>query len=144
MSEADRFCIEWLRDYQTSIGDADPTSKEHSLNQGTIQNQYQNFYVPEAMQQLTDMHCGMANRHDGDRRDDCTIESDSEEGYIDEMETGDFVALNTGPVSYKRFCELWRVVFPDLVNRPYRSIMGKCKWCGLIDIGRNQATDAVS
>ena len=49
-----------------------------------------------------------------------------------------------GPVSYERFCELWRVVFPDVVNRPYRSIMGKCKWCGLIDIGRKKCTDEVS
>lgn len=33
---------------------------------------------------------------------------------------------------------------PDLANRPYRSIMGKCKWCGLIDIGRKTCMDQVS
>lgn len=134
MSESDRFCIDWLREYEKTIGDADPTSTEFSLNQGTIENQYRNYYVPSAYQALNGMHCIKTAALDG------RIEEMSD----DESQEDDRDLFHVGPVGYSRFCELWRVVFPELVNRPYRSIMGKCKWCGLIDVGRAQATNAVS
>jgi hypothetical protein len=146
MSESDRFCIDWLNEYKLTVGDADPTSTEYSLNLGTITNQYQNFYVPAAMKQLDDLHC-LHRSQTRDVRlgasDNSIFNSDSDSDSESESITGASL-FNVGPVGYPRFCELWRVVFPDLVNRPYRDIMGKCKWCGLIDVGRNQATDAVS
>ena len=135
MSESDRFCIDWLQEYKQTIGDADPTSPERSLNQGTIQSQYTSYYVPAAIKHLNDMHC---IRHETDAGVPVEVLVE------DEPYTTDRSLFHVGPVGYSRFCELWRVVFPDLVNRPYRSIMGKCKWCGLIDVGRCQAPDAVS
>jgi hypothetical protein len=165
MSESDRYCIAWLRDYQETIGDADPTSTEYSLNQGTIQSQYQSFYVPAAMQQLNDMHCIKMRDSDASAEDNQTasavpvvdgIQNSDSESEFEFEASPDFgsdsesdarkiaKSFRVGPVGYARFCELWRVVFPDLVNRPFRSIMGKCKICGLIDVGLNLATDAVS
>jgi len=139
MSESDRFCIDWLNEYKLTVGDADPTSTERSVNLGTITNQYQNFYVPAAVKHLNDMHC--LHPQDSNLHRDVQVTADARDDF-DEVDGEDL--FHVGPVSYSRFCELWRVVFPDLVNRPYRDIMGKCKWCGLIDVGRNQAPDAVS
>ena len=116
MSESDRFCIHWLKTYSETFGDAAPNASERSLNQGSIQSQYEEHYVKKAMEVL---------RARGFQSHD--LESDG----------------LGGPVSYARVCELWRVVFPDVVNRPYRSIMGKCKWCGLIDIGRQKCINEV-
>jgi hypothetical protein len=36
-------------------------------------------------------------------------------------------------VSYSRFNELWNVLFPWAINRPWCSIPGKCNVCGEID-----------
>jgi len=153
MSESDRYCIYWLKTYAIKFGDAAPNATERALDQGSIQNQYQTFYIPASMKHLRAMNC------QDDPPGEDQIDSDSEldeagselndsglDSNGEELEgRGRAPLINIGgPVSYQRFCELWGVVFPDLVNRPYRSIMGKCKWCGLIDIGRKRCTDEVS
>lgn len=151
MSESDRYCIYWLKTYAAKFGDAAPNATERALDQGTIQSQYQTFYIPAAMKHLRAMNC-QDDPSVGDQRDPELDEASSELDNSDldsngeELEGRSRVPLIKigGPVSYQRFCELWGVVFPDLVNRPYRSIMGKCKWCGLIDIGRKKCTDEVS
>ena len=143
MSESERFCIDWLNEYKLIVGDADPTSTEYSLNLGTVTNQYQNFYVPAAVKHLNDMHC-IVHRNDSDLHRYAQVTADARNDLDRDVQLTADDLFHVGPVSYSRFCELWRVVFPDLVNRPYRDIMGKCKWCGLIDVGRNQAPDGVS
>jgi hypothetical protein len=47
--------------------------------------------------------------------------------------------VGTNVVSYQRFCELWRAIYPKAINRPYRSIMGKCKTCQEIDEGKKKS-----
>lgn len=43
-------------------------------------------------------------------------------------------------VSYSRFCELWNVLFPNCLNRPWCNIPGKCETCYQIDKGRRDST----
>jgi hypothetical protein len=44
-------------------------------------------------------------------------------------------------VSYPRFIELWNVIFPKAVTRPWCSIPGKCNVCGEIDRLRRVSQD---
>ena len=119
------------------------------MDQGTILSQFESFYVPAATKQLREMHClyddmPPLSDSDSDLEDDESDDIDGEDHVTEGRVPSRSNAASGGPVSYQRFCELWKVVFPDLANRRYRSIMGKCKWCGLIDIGRKKCMDAVS
>ena len=116
------------------------------MDQGTTLSQYESFYVPAATKQLREMHClydDMPPLLGSDSEDD---ESDDEDTVTEGRVPSRSNTAFGGPVGYhwQRFCELWKAIFPDLANRPYRSIMGKSKWCGLIDIGRKKCMDAVS
>ena len=39
-----------------------------------------------------------------------------------------------------RFLELWKVLYPNAVDRPRCDIAGKCDTCYNIDVGRKNAT----
>ena len=45
-------------------------------------------------------------------------------------------------LSYRRFCEIWKTIFPDCVTRQYVDIPGKCTICYLIDEMRKSEEDS--
>lgn len=44
-------------------------------------------------------------------------------------------------VDYSKFCELWRVMFPKVQQRPHCDIPGKCWLCARIDRLRREEND---
>ena len=42
-------------------------------------------------------------------------------------------------VSYKRFLELWKVLFPYCINRPWCNVPGKCETCFMIQQARGKS-----
>jgi len=48
------------------------------------------------------------------------------------------------PVSYQTFCELWRVLYPTAVNRPYISLPGHCQTCAHLESLKEKLTDKMS
>ena len=147
MSASDRFCIYFLNKYSLIHGDAAPNDFERALDQGTIKSQYVNFYVPQALDRYETSRSQQSSLS-SKRASECglpvsSIGNVSDSSSESESESDNEITLG-GPVSYSRFCELWRVIFPDLVNRPYRAILGKCKWCGLFETGRKTSDNAVT
>jgi hypothetical protein len=45
-------------------------------------------------------------------------------------------------IGYTRFIELWNVLYPRAINRPWCSIPGKCNVCGEIDRKRREASES--
>ena len=127
MSEADRYCIWWLQDYFQTVGDSAPNDSETSLNMGTIKNQY----ISKATDDMSSQSSLSAITTE-------LSKDDSNDPGID-AETSFNPHIGSNIVSYRRFCELWSALFPKAINRPYRSIMGKCKTCQEIDEGKKKA-----
>jgi hypothetical protein len=48
------------------------------------------------------------------------------------------------PVSYQTFCELWRVLYPHSVNRPFNSLPGHCHTCAHLEDLKAKLTDNTS
>ena len=47
------------------------------------------------------------------------------------------------PVTYNRFCQLWRVLYPNTVNRKHCRILGSCETCGWIERDRKNCNSEV-
>ena len=169
-AEADRYCIWWLNDYFETVGDSAPNADEISLNMGTRMNQYKTYYRSRASDDLSkylyimysvlfisliSLIClicltgsssslsSLSSALTNAKSALFDIEVDSSESD-DENIIPKTVPLRDNIVTYQRFCELWRTVFPNAVNRPYRSIMGKCKTCQLIDEGKKKSDNSTT
>lgn len=136
-SEADRYCVWWLQDYFQTVGDSSPNDSEISLNMGTIKNQYKMYYLTKASDDNSSPSSLSAITTELSKENAV----DLHESFDSEETSSSLFNANIGSniVSYQRFCELWRTLFPKAVNRPYRSIMGKCKTCQEIDEGKKKS-----
>jgi hypothetical protein len=59
--------------------------------------------------------------------------------YVDDFTSS---KRNEQIVSYSRFNELWNVLFPRAISRPWCSIPGKCNTCAEIDRKRRESRES--
>lgn len=66
-----------------------------------------------------------------------TFKKDLHDLYVNQI-----TPLST-PVSYNRFLELWLVLFPYCINRPWCNVPGKCETCFMITEARTRHSNDI-
>jgi hypothetical protein len=58
--------------------------------------------------------------------------------------TAELEGEEESPVSYQVFCQLWGVLYPFAVNRPFNSLPGHCSTCSQLEAIRKQVIVGLS